>query len=939
MIWVSGKPGSGKSALSKHLLDCMVQEQSRRRRQGTINHLQGTEAIISFFFDGRSSELLGSERAFLQALLYQIVEQAPSLSCLVPQQKTDHAGRKVPRSLDSLRESLLLMLSDRKVKSTYLIIDAFDECVGDCKIELLKFVLGDLVKHLSLHILITSRQHLELEVFLGSFPTIRLEDLNSKDIHTYLGSELEVFTRFHSPQFVEKLVRKAERRSEGVFLWVKLVVKALKTGRMFAGTAQELEEELDSLPGNLLAFYDRILRGLDMSVDAEDRRMLEWVLYAERPLTVTEIRYAVSIGSKPPPSNLASVEQKTVRISRMEARIREYSGGLLEVKKGVAPRYKVVGENQLPYFEPEDAYGDLFVQFIHQSVKDFLLKKDSELTTTASPLIPPSKAHSHLARVCITYLAFPDFDRGDFPTQDARKIPFLPYATANWIMHAPLAEQCGETMQMVRFGWPERQNFRVWSENYIRLQEPEYIWSPSEWRDPLLVAARVGLSADLRNFLLPLERGDSRERFRIVSAALIAAAFGGYETTAQVLLENGADVNVEGGMALYTAADGGHEKIVQLLLKRGVHVNSGGGNALEVAAYKGHEKIMQLLLEGGADVHAQGGDFGGALLAAASGGHAKAMRLLFESGVDVNAQGASFEDALQIAVDERHINVLQILLENANVNTQRQSIGNVLQVAAYDGQERIVRLLLEKGADVNTQGGRYGNPLQAAACGRQADIMQIFLEEGAEANSLGGQFGKALQVAAEKGHEKVVQLLLEQCTDTNTQERSIGRSLHAAAREGHEKVVQLLLWKGADPNFQGAGSGNALQSAALMGYEKVVELLLENGADVGANGGSFGDALQSAARNGHEKVVQVLLDNGADPNAPEGPFGKALYVAARGNHLSVVQQLLLRGADANVLGKHFGDAMTEGGHPMVIQLLGELGPCDMRRIDHSFRGV
>jgi ankyrin repeat protein len=70
-----------------------------------------------------------------------------------------------------------------------------------------------------------------------------------------------------------------------------------------------------------------------------------------------------------------------------------------------------------------------------------------------------------------------------------------------------------------------------------------------------------------------------------------------------------------------------HEAIVKLLLENGAEVNAEGGkygNALQAASFRGNEAIVKLLLENGAEVNAEGGEYGNALQAASF----KAMRQL-----------------------------------------------------------------------------------------------------------------------------------------------------------------------------------------------------------------------------------------------------------------------------------------------------------------------
>jgi ankyrin repeat protein len=68
--------------------------------------------------------------------------------------------------------------------------------------------------------------------------------------------------------------------------------------------------------------------------------------------------------------------------------------------------------------------------------------------------------------------------------------------------------------------------------------------------------------------------------------------------------------------------------VVQVLLDAGAEVNVQGGeygNALQAASWGGHEKVVQILVGAGADVNAQGGRYDNALLAASVRGHEKVV--------------------------------------------------------------------------------------------------------------------------------------------------------------------------------------------------------------------------------------------------------------------------------------------------------------------------
>ena len=77
-----------------------------------------------------------------------------------------------------------------------------------------------------------------------------------------------------------------------------------------------------------------------------------------------------------------------------------------------------------------------------------------------------------------------------------------------------------------------------------------------------------------------------------------------YSETA--ILENGADVNA---LHAARASHEGPEDIAQMLLENGTEIDAEGGeygNSLQAACYHGYEKVVQVMLEMGARVNVQG---------------------------------------------------------------------------------------------------------------------------------------------------------------------------------------------------------------------------------------------------------------------------------------------------------------------------------------------
>ena len=280
-----------------------------------------------------------------------------------------------------------------------------------------------------------------------------------------------------------------------------------------------------------------------------------------------------------------------------------------------------------------------------------------------------------------------------------------------------------------------------------------------------------------------------------------------------LLIDGGADVNDLSsagyyGTALQAAVCWGHKAIIKLLLENGAEVNTQGGfygNALQAAAaLKGCKELVPLFLKKGADVNSQGGHYGNALQGAAHAGEQEIVRLLLDNGADVNAPGGLFGNALQAAADCEYREIVELLLSNgANVNAKGGDFGTALQAAAYDGDSDMVQLLLNNGADVNAQEGEYGSALQTAVQAGEQGIVRLLLHKGADVNSQGGGFGTALQGAAYEGRWEITQMLLHSGADIYAKGGRFGNSLQAAIAEDKLDIAEILLALGASVDSPG----------------------------------------------------------------------------------------------------------------------------------------
>jgi len=622
-------------------------------------------------------------------------------------------------------------------------------------------------------ILITSRPHILVPSYFTDTIEMPLVAENLQhDITTFVKTETQ-------PLFDDNLREEVRQAlidgANGMFLWVSLILEDLKRSRTTMPRA--IREKLKTLPRDLPGVYINILRKIQTEDQTTAESILQWVVWAARPLTLEELKIAIAI--QPERTSMASM------VDDMHTDLRQ----VLRLVFGAMLR-----------IEADDT-----IHLVHQSAKDFLIHmsvtggKDPSDDHQPAFCLASAKTNLRIASCCLTYLLFGDCEYGPVNHRSIeqniqsqqKKLPFLKYAATHWPEHVRQTDHtsdehkhlCGVFRKLAES--PNKCDFA-----YAILSGPlKYKKTP-----PLEIVASLGLITFLEE-----------------------------------LLAHDADIDTEGSSAIRVAVQRGHVAMVRLLLDRGAKIGCG---ALYDAALRGNEAIVRLLLDRGADIDAQDG-YCGALQVAAERGNEALVRLLLDRGANINAHGVKYGTALQAAALSSNEATVSLLLDRgADVNAPGGQNGNALQIAARGGKEAIVSLLLDRGADINPQDGEYGSALQVAAERGNEAIVSLLLDGGADVNAKGGIYGHALQAAARSGNETNISLLLDRGADVNAQDGYYGSALQAAALHSSEAIVSLLLDRGADINAQGGKYGNALQAAVESGNEAVVRLLLDRSPEI-----------------------------------------------------------------------------------------------------------
>jgi len=249
-----------------------------------------------------------------------------------------------------------------------------------------------------------SLPHISLNREIGLI--VEAEPQHDRDIELYIEAELR---DSQSPE-MDDLRERLSNKSAGIFLWVVLVIPILNSIHDSGKDVDDMLAELDALPDELHSLFDTILRRSAKDFD-DCVRALQWILHAKRALFPEELYAALRI-SKWQPGSRPSRAPHASQITRY---LTHCSRGLLEVKSGK-------------------------VQFIHQSVRDFLLGygttviEKSGLANASPAVFSEDVCHAVITQDCLSYLSVAATVLTVFHIRDPR-YPLVVYAFGYWDDH------------------------------------------------------------------------------------------------------------------------------------------------------------------------------------------------------------------------------------------------------------------------------------------------------------------------------------------------------------------------------------------------------------------------------------------------------------------------------------------------------------------------
>ena len=374
IYWIQGKPGSGKSTLMKFAMNHHLTRELLRK------YTDNFWVVAGFFFHDRGTTMQKSAEGFLREVLYQIIHHQKQLFVLIYPifarvcEQRGHSTNSSKSFADGWTLSVLrdaLELIGRKSTnevSLCLFVDALDEHDGNHReLVLILRSIAQLTANPAFRIRLALAGRPE-NVFKTAFqgcPGFSIHEYTTADIRRYAEDRIQADMpgelSIEYEEGIKNLVENIVGEAQGVFLWVRLVVNEIVEGICEGDTTEELVTLLSTIPTELGELYKRALcRSSRSSLEAFERNrteayvMFQVATYTREPFLVYEFLAATHFltagrGTYPDLERLSS--------EQMERRLNSRSAGLLEVsRKGKGP-----------------------VQFIHQTVKEFVTAGDGKL--------------------------------------------------------------------------------------------------------------------------------------------------------------------------------------------------------------------------------------------------------------------------------------------------------------------------------------------------------------------------------------------------------------------------------------------------------------------------------------------------------------------------------------------------------------------------------
>jgi hypothetical protein len=285
LLWIKGDPGKGKTMMMMGVVSELDLE------------FKSQPCLLAYFFCQSTMPELNNAVSVLRGLIYMLVTRREQLMRHVQQQykATGSMLFEGPNAIYGLKRILSKILHDPTLATTYLLVDALDEC-DSSRSDLLRIITDNrLAPPSRVKWLVTSRnlpqieRHLQLDS-LGVKVSLEVKASHvSEAVATFVEYKVRrlVTVQRYNASLQAEVQQQLRSKAEGTFLWVSLVCKELESVPLY-----RTQEVLQELPPGLDPLYERMMAQI-VTQDARTvgycRGILRSITLAFRPLQLEEL--------------------------------------------------------------------------------------------------------------------------------------------------------------------------------------------------------------------------------------------------------------------------------------------------------------------------------------------------------------------------------------------------------------------------------------------------------------------------------------------------------------------------------------------------------------------------------------------------------------------------------------------------------------------------
>ncbi|MFC1898453.1 ankyrin repeat domain-containing protein [Candidatus Cloacimonadota bacterium] len=276
-----------------------------------------------------------------------------------------------------------------------------------------------------------------------------------------------------------------------------------------------------------------------------------------------------------------------------------------------------------------------------------------------------------------------------------------------------------------------------------------------------------------------------------------------------------------------------YAKVEQMIQENKGWIDSlaSGYSPLLYASVCGRDSIAQLLLDNGANINYKNSTNGwDAVHYAAAVNKISTLRLLIDSGANINTLSNDNKTALHQATYYNYYDLCSLLIASkCELNVQDSSGNTALHIAIELKRDSICELLINSGADLTLYTNTQKSAIMLAIENNCHELVDLLQKKGAELPQAKELMNRLLHSAVLNGFQEISEELVLKGADLTSLDDKNRNLLHNAAISGNLTWVSKLVDLGWDINETDFTNRTAASLADDWGYIDVVNFLKANG--------------------------------------------------------------------------------------------------------------